>query len=132
MPEVNWLAVGVATVASFAVGALWYSPLLFAKIWQREAGLTDEQLKSANMAMTFGGAFVLMFLAALVFAMFLGPEPGLHFGALAGLAAGLFWVTTSLGVSYLFERRSLKLWLINGGYNTVTFMVIGMILGAMS
>ena len=30
---VNWLAVGVGTVAAFMVGWLWYSPLLFGKKW---------------------------------------------------------------------------------------------------
>lgn len=94
MPPVDWLAVVAATAASFAIGALWYSPLLFAKAWQRESGVTDEQARG-GMAVIFGGAFVLMFLAAAVFAMFLGPEPGLAFGAGAGFAAGLFWVAAS-------------------------------------
>lgn len=129
MPEISWIAVIAATVASFIVGGLWYSPLLFAKAWQVEASLTDEQIKNANMGMTFAGAFFLMFLASLVFAMFLGPDPSLAFGSAAGFAAGLFWVATSFGVNYLFEQRSLKLWLINGGFNVVTFTVIGAVLG---
>jgi len=131
MSEINWLAIVVATVASFIIGGLWYSPLLFAKPWQREVGLTDEQIENANMAKIFTGAFVLMFLASLVFALFLGPAPGLIFGSSAGFAAGLFWVAGSLGVNYLFERKSLRLWLINGGYNVVTFTVIGTVLGVM-
>jgi hypothetical protein len=132
MPEINWLAVVVATVVAFVIGGLWYSPVLFAKSWQREAGVTDEQLKNANMGKIFGGTFVLTFVASLVFAMFLGPSPGLQFGAGAGFAAGLCWVAASFGVSYLFERRSMKLFLINGGYNTLVFTAIGTILGAMS
>lgn len=132
MPELNWIAVVAATVAAFIVGGLWYSPLLFAKAWQREAGLSDEQINGANMGMIFAAAFVLMFLASLVFALFLGPEPGLTFGFGAGLAAGLFWVAGALGVIYLFERRSFRLWLINGGYNVVAFTVIGSVLGSVS
>ena len=131
MPDVSWLGVIVATVASFAIGAVWYSPVLFAKAWQREAGVSDEKAKSANMPLIFGTTFVLQFLAALVFAMFLGPRPGLAFGVGAGFAAGLFWVAGAIGVSYLFEQRSLKLWLINGGYNVVTFTAFGAILGVL-
>jgi len=131
MPEINWIAVIAATIASFVIGGLWYSPLLFARVWQREAGLTDEQIAGANIIRTFAGAFFLMLLAASMFAMFLGPDPSLTFGAGAGFAAGLFWVATSLGVNYLFEQRSLRLWLINGGYNVVTFTVIGTVLGVM-
>ena len=130
MPTIHWGAVALATLVTFAIGGLWYSPLLFAKVWQREAGLTDAQLKSANTQLIFGGALVLNFLATLVFAMFLGPHPGLAFGTGAGFAAGLFWVAGSFGVNYLFERRSLGLWLINGGYNVVMFTAIGAILGA--
>ena len=131
MPEVSWLGVVAATIASFMVGGLWYSPLLFAKAWQRETGISDEEAKGANMPLIFGTTFVLQFLAALVFAMFLGPRPGLAFGVGAGFAAGLFWVAGAFGVNYLFEQRSLKLWLINGGYNVVTFTVFGAILGVL-
>src|SRR4051812_47000535 len=53
MPEISWLAVVVGAVASFLLGGLWYSPVLFGKAWQRETGLTDEQLKSGNMARIF-------------------------------------------------------------------------------
>jgi hypothetical protein len=131
MPEVSWLGVIVATVASFAIGSVWYSPLLFTKVWQREAGISDDKAKNANMAMIFGTAFVLQLLAAFVFALFLGPRPGLAFGLGAGFSAGLFWVAGALGVNYLFEQRSLKLWLINGGYNVVTFTAFGAILGVL-
>ena len=50
---------------------------------------------------------------------------------LAGLAAGLTWVAAAFGVNYLFERRPLRLWLINGGYNVIVFGVMGVIIGAM-
>jgi Protein of unknown function (DUF1761) len=129
MPEVNWLAVIAAAVSSFVVGGLWYSPALFGKAWQKEAGLTDEQLKAGNPAKIFGGSLVLSLIAAAVFAMFLGPKPELGFAFGAGLSAGLCWVAASFGINYLFEHRSLKLFLINGGYHTVQFTVIGVVLG---
>lgn len=128
MPEFNLLAVLSAALASFLLGGLWYSPLLFAKVWQREAGLSDEQLRNANMGMIFGLAFLLCLIASFVFALFLGPRPPLALGLGAGFSAGLCWVTASFGVNYLFERRSLKLFLINGGYHTLQFTLIGLIL----
>ena len=45
-----------------------------------------------------------------------------HLGA-AGVAAGL-------GVIHLFERRSLRLFLIDGTYLVLAFTVIGAVLGA--
>lgn len=128
MPELNWVAVVVAALASFLLGGLWYSPVLFGKAWQREAGLTDEQLKQGSMAKIFGLSFVLGLLAAWNFANFLGPRPNVAFGAGVGASAGLLWVAGSFGINYLFERRSLKLFLINGGYHTLQFTLIGLVL----
>ena len=50
MSAVNILAVLIAAVSSFLLGGLWYSPALFGKAWQREVGLTDEQLAKGNKA----------------------------------------------------------------------------------
>ena len=83
----------------------------------------------ASMAMIFGGAFLLNLIAAYVLAMFIDRAAGIQFGALAGLAVGLCWVATSFGVNYLFERRPLGLWLINAGYFTLQFTVMGAIIG---
>jgi len=128
MPPINWIAVVVATLASFMLGALWYSPALFGKAWQREAGLTDEQLAKGNKARIFGLTLVLAFLAAWNFANFLGPRPSLALGLGAGASAGLLWVAGSMGINYLFERKSFKLFAINGGFHTLQFAVIGLVL----
>ena len=128
MPEVNYLAVIAAAVATFLLGGLWYSPALFGKAWQREAGVTEERMKSANMTLIFGLTFVLSLIAAWVFALFLGPRPPLALGLGAGFSAGLCWVAASFGINYQFERKSLKLWLINGGYHTLQFTIVGLIL----
>ena len=131
MPEVNLLAVLACGVSSLVLGGIWYSPMLFAGAWQRAAGLSDEQAKSGNVAMIFGGAFVLSLIAAYVFAMFLGAKFGVGPATAAGFSAGLCWVAASYGISYLFERRPLSLWLINGGYHTLQFTLFGLIIGLM-
>jgi hypothetical protein len=46
MPHVNFLAVLVSGVAIFILGALWYSPVLFAKTWSRLMGMTAEKIKA--------------------------------------------------------------------------------------
>lgn len=126
--EVSWIAVIAAGLSAFVVGGLWYGPL-FGKAWQVLVGLSDEQVKSGSMAKIMGGSLVLSLIAAFVFAMFLGPNPGVHFATAAGFAAGLAWVAASFGISYLFEQRPLKLWLINGGYHTLQFTLYGAIIG---
>lgn len=128
MPHVNWLAVLAAALASFVLGGLWYSGL-FAKAWQNAAGLSDARVAGGNKALMFGGAFVLALVQSAVFALFLGPNPAPMLGVGAGFAAGLCWVAAGLGLTYVFEQRSPKLFLINGGYATVQFTIIGAILG---
>ena len=123
-----WAALA-AGVASMILGALWYSPALFGKAWRAASGVTEAQAKSANMAKTLGAAFVLAVIGAAVFAMFLGPRPAPMFATAAGLAAGLCWVAGSFGINYLFERRPLRLFLINGGYHTLQYTLIGAVLG---
>lgn len=127
--DINWLAVIAAAASSFVLGGLWYSAL-FAKSWQNAAGLSDAQVKSGNMGLVFGGSFVLALIASASFAVFLGGQVDAMTGALYGLTAGLCWVSASFGINYLFERKSLTLFLINGGYHTLQFTLIGVILGA--
>ena len=129
MNGINLVAVFAAAASAFVLGGLWYSPALFAASWMRYAGLSETQIRSGNRALIFGGAFVLSLIAAFVFAMFLGPAPALGFALGAGSSAGLCWVAASLGISYLFERRPFKLFLINGSYFTLQFTLYGLVLG---
>lgn len=128
--SINWLAVLAAALSSFVLGGLWYSPFLFAKAWMKENGFTEEYLKKANMALVFGLTFVLSFIIAVNLAFFLGNETTLTQGMLYGGLAGFGWVAMALGTIYLFERKTLKLWLIHAGYVTLQFIIMGAILGA--
>jgi hypothetical protein len=129
MRSVEWLPTIIATLSAFILGGLWYSPLLFAKAWQRETGLSDEQLNAANKAKIFGLSFLLCFIAAVAFSMVIGPDGTFWFDLHSGVGIGLFWVATSFGVNYLFELKSFKLWLINAGYHTLQFSLYGLIFG---
>jgi hypothetical protein len=128
VPQINYLAVIAAAICTFLAGALWYSPVLFGKAWQREAGLSDQQLAGSNMVRIFAATLLLGLIAAFVFALFLGPRPSMPLGLGAGFSAGLCWVASSIGMNYLFARRSFKLFLIDGGYHTLQFTLIGVVL----
>ena len=132
MPDVNYLAVLLAALSSFMIGGLWYSPLLFQKMNPFVAYAGPDSLRSGNPAIVFGGAYVQNLAAAFVLALWLKERAAdVQDAASAGFAVGLGLVATSLGVIYLFERRPLALWLINGGYAAVLFTAMGAIIGAM-
>lgn len=134
MPEnitINFLAVLAATVSTFLLGGIWYAPGVFGRAWMRECGFTEESLKQkGGMGRIFGGSFVLALVMALNLAAFLGDKATLGFGVFAGAAAGFGWVALAFGITYLFERRSLRLFFINAGYHAVAFTMMGAILGA--
>lgn len=128
LDSINYFAVLVAALSAFIIGGLWYS-VLFAKAWMVENKFTEETLRNNNMAKIFGGSFILSLIISFVFALFLGPDRDALTGTLAGFMTGLFFVATAMGITYLFERKSMKLFLINAGYHVLTFTVIGLILG---
>lgn len=127
--SVSWLAVVVASLAAFALGALWYGPL-FGRPWQRLSGVTDEAVAGANMPLIYGLAFVLQFVAVTVLALLLGPDATVVGGALTGLGVGAAWVATALGVTYLFTQAPPALAAIDAGYHVAYYALAGAILGA--
>ncbi len=128
LESINYFAVIVAALSAFVIGGIWYSAL-FAKSWMKENDFTEEELSNGNMGKIFGGAFILSLIISFVLALFLGPDRNGVIGASAGFMAGLFWVAAAIGITYLFERKSLKLFFINAGYHVITFTIMGFILG---
>ncbi|MEN8223744.1 MAG: DUF1761 domain-containing protein [Bacteroidota bacterium] len=129
-PEINYWAVLVSALASFMIGSLWYSPLLFASVWMKELGFTKEGMGRTNMVKIFGISFLLLLIIAFNLAAFIGPDADMRFGLIAGALSGIGWVGAALGVNYLFERKSFRFWLINAGYMAVSFIIMGGIIGA--
>ena len=129
--HINHFAVVAAAIATFVIGGLWYSPLLFHKAWMDANGLNESELKKTGMGKILGLSFLFSLIMAYNLAAFLAaPDTTALWGAAAGALAGIGWVGLSIGILSLFERRSLKYVLINGGYFAVSFVVMGVILGA--
>ncbi len=127
---INHFAVWVAAVANMVLGAIWYSPALFYSAWKDEAGLRDEQVQQMNPAKTYGLAFLAALIISYNLAAFLGDSSTTaSWGATAGFLAGFGFSTMALWAIALFEQKSIKYVLINGGYVTVAFTVMGFVLG---
>jgi len=122
----NWLAIGLGTVAFFAVGALWYT-VLFGKAWQKAVGLSDEQLKTgANMPLIFATCFALEFVVVLTLGhLFAFLHPGNHVKMMIATGFGLAIMSPAIGISYLYQRKSLKLFLIDAGHFVVGMAAVG-------
>ena len=125
--SINLWAVLAAAFSSFVLGGLWYSPMLFLKPWNKAMGRSEED--NGHPARVFGLGFVYALVAAVVFAMLLGPSPVLSEAWKAGLLVGFGFVAMSFGINYQFANRPIIAWLIDGGYHTGQFVLYGVILG---
>ena len=134
MITINYLAVLVAAIGSMILGALWYGPL-FGKKWSEMMGwstMSPEQ--TAEMKKGATKSYLWMFLGSLVTAYVMAHVvwafKAMDFST--GLQAG-FWMwlgfiaTTTLG-SVLWEGKSMKLWLLNHGYNMLNLCWMGVLL----
>lgn len=129
MSTLNVWAILVAAIVAFMLGALWFSPAVFGKVWKTANGFGTNEPQKATGAMMFL-AFVLTLVMSANLAMFLNDaKTTLAWGATAGFLAGFGWVTMGMGIVSIFERRPWTYVLVNGGYLTVALMVMGAILG---
>lgn len=125
---INWLAAIVAGLAGFGVGAVWYA-VLFRNAWAKLMPFDPMSPGGYPAPVAMGGAAVLSVIAAIVFAIFLGPNPSFNFAVGAGLACGIGWIGTSIFTNGLFQRAPVELMLINTGNHVAQFLVFGIILG---
>jgi hypothetical protein len=128
------LAVLAAAVAAWLIGALWYSPVMFAKAWVNAHGYTPEQLAAMKVMQgkVIGATLVAMILMAAVLQVFLR-----HLGA-DSIGDGVKWAfhawlgfAVPLGfIAHLYSQKKIAAWLIDIGYQLVYLLVMGAILGA--
>ncbi len=128
---VNWISILAASVVGFAVGGLWYGPL-FGNAWMRSLGMDPEVMKKApkkGLRQIFTIVFLLQWCMAFCLAAFFGPEITTATGTAYGFLTGFAWVAFALTVNALFEQKPWSYIFINGSYWTVSFTVMGAILG---
>ena len=132
MRQTNHVAVIVAAVVFFALGAVWYT--VFSSPWMAGIGKTAEQVAKDGGGTTL--AFAIGFLAVVVMCYTLawivhrGMQPTAGNGALTGATVAFGIVGAMLALNYGFEARGLTLWLINAGYAFVGLVIAGAIIGA--
>lgn len=133
MVGINIWAVLVSAAAHFALGALWFSPWLFAKPWMQEIGLTPEKIKAtpaSRMRVLYGTslATALVMAVALAYLIRATNMTGLAQGLQTGLIVGIGLVAASNAPPYGFGGKSLRLYLIDQGYAVVGLAMMGAIL----
>jgi hypothetical protein len=138
MVTVNYLAILLATLSSFAIGGFWYSPLGFQKIWVKLSGAKmDGDFSLKNNLYIFGGDFIGSLLIAYVLAhiTYMSHQViGESFFVSAITSALVLAIGIAAPVIFsddAFVGRPKLLTLINVAHKFVMLLVMGLIIGAM-
>ncbi|MEK9178617.1 MAG: DUF1761 domain-containing protein [Patescibacteria group bacterium] len=135
--EVNYIAVLVASIAGMVVGFVWYHPSVLGKPWMRLSGRTKESLEKEkkDMPKVYGISYLLALVTAYV--LFHVMTLSLNFFNYAPLMTGLtsaFWMWLGFIMpvqltGHLFGDKNWKLFGINTGYQLVSLLIMGLVLG---
>ncbi|MEZ5680394.1 MAG: DUF1761 domain-containing protein [Erythrobacter sp.] len=127
MFAVNWLAIVLAALMGFLVGGIWYGPVM-GKKWMGAVGLSEEQVKQANMGMVYGGAFAFSLLAswtlAHTFATY-AQDLSVPVKIMTAFGVALGFIVPALGTNYLFSQKSKTLFFIDAGYWLLFYIAMG-------
>ena len=129
--QINWLAVLVAAIAYFMLGALWYSKALFGSKWAAVVGLNmNDPDKSKGMAKMMIGTLVLILVTCIGLALLVNRldlfvfSSGLRLGAITGIC----FASTAVSISFIYESRPTALYFIDCGYHLAGHLIAAIIL----
>lgn len=125
------LAIIVATLCYFGLGAVWYT--MFRGAWLEGIGKTMEQLQQSGVSPALAYAVALLLTLALaLFLSWLIQATGEMTAARGMQLAIILWFCTvfaTFATAYIFEARGMRILAINTGYCLVGMVLMGAVLG---
>ena len=136
--EINWLAVIVASLVSFVIGFLWFSPKTFFPVWWKAMGRSLDEAPEGGLPMgavfglTIAGILVQSTVLALVIELIRmsGQDVGWWGGAATGALMGVGFAAAASLSHHLFAGFSIKAWVLEVGQDIVCLAAMGAVLGA--
>lgn len=129
---INYLAVIIATLAGFGLGAVWY--MVLGGAWMHALGKTKDQMKAEGSAkvLPFVIALVALFVMALMLAGLMGHlgDITVRGGVISGFFVWIGFVITTMGVNHAFSGAKPMLTLIDGGHWLAVLLIQGAVIGA--
>jgi hypothetical protein len=135
LTDLNWLAVLVAAVAYFVLGALCYAPPIFGKVWAAARGFDLQERGSGPGAAIYLTPLVGSVLSAIALGMIAGASDTDTFleGIVLGLVVAIGFALSISFVTAQFETQKPKpmVWgAVNGGYHVVGNLVAAVIIAS--
>ena len=138
LTELNWIAILVAFVLFFIVGAIWFGPKTFYPAWVKLIGAVEtpgQGLGHHGMPFVFGltalGALVqVVALASVIHFVALASGPvGPLGGLLIGFLVGVGFTAAGSLSHRLFSGQGVRVWLIEVGGDIVSLTLAGLVIG---
>ena len=129
--QLNWLAVLVAALAYFMLGAVWYSKALFGSKWAALVGLDmSNPDKKKGMGKMMAGTFILIIVTCIALALFVHRLDLLVITSALklGFITGIGFATTAVSISFIYESRPTALYFIDCGYHLAGHLIAAIIL----
>lgn len=128
--RINYLAVLVSAIAGMVLGGIWYSPAVFGAKWMAAAGLTAPPEESMMKAYALG--FIVALVVAFCLALLIDLVKGESWrcGVSVAIVCWLGFAATVRADNVIFGGRPIGLFWIDGGYDLVSYIVMGAIIGS--
>lgn len=132
LTQLNWLAVIVGALLYFALGAVWFTPPLFGRPWQRAIGW-DESRQAARMSPALYALPAAFYLLAAVATGLLAAATGsdtLGEGIVLGLIVGVGYALTVTMTDAIFDPNKPQpfVWFaITGAYQVVGLLIVAVL-----
>jgi len=129
--QINWLAVLVAAIAYFSLGAIWFSKPVFGGKWValHQINLNDPEAKKGAGAIMFG-SFILMLFATIGLAILVTRFQ--FYEVISGIKLGLFtgicFASTAISITFLYIKKPLAIHFIDNLYHVVGQVIAAIIL----
>jgi hypothetical protein len=125
------VAVWIASIVFFVLGAIWYS--VMAAPWMAAIGKTMDELTreqgASPLPYIVGFTAILVMCYTLAWLMHRLQAATLAAGLRLGAIIAIGFIAATLALNYGFEARSVTLWLINSVYVIVGLALAGAIIG---
>ena len=135
LSDLNWLAVLVAALAYFAIGALWYAPPVFGKMWMAAGGMAIPEAGTRPSPAIYLTPLVGSLLSAIALGMLAEATDTetLQQGIALGLVVAIGFAVSITFVTAQFESEKPKpmVWgAVNAGYHVVGNLVAAIIIAS--
>ena len=136
MAKIKLIPVLVVAALYWILGGIWYSPLLFAKPWVKAMGLDiNDKAKMDAIRKSAGSAYFQVFVVSLITALifqrlfYFVHTPSALYGVHTAVIICFGTVVASKYTQKLFGQGNWTLFFIDCGYQLVSFVAMGAILG---